>query len=85
MICTVIAVFGSLLVNLIFAKIFRIDTDTFIVVANAGINSPPMIPMIAAGLKNKEVVVSGVIAGIIGWIIGNYLGIGLSFLFKAIP
>lgn len=83
MVCTVIAIFGSLTINLILAKIFRIDADTMIVVANAGINSPPMVPMIAAGLKNKEVVVSGMIAGILGWILGTYLGIGLSYIFRA--
>ena len=37
--------------------------------------SPPFVPVIAAALKNKEIVVSGLIIGIIGYAIGNYLGV----------
>jgi uncharacterized membrane protein len=31
--------------------------------------------MVAAALKNKDVILTGLATGIIGWIIGNYIGI----------
>jgi uncharacterized membrane protein len=36
--------------------------------------------MVASVLKNKEIVVSGVITGIIGWVIGTYLGIAVAYI-----
>ena len=55
------------------ARIFKIDTDTVIITSVAGICSPPLVPMVASALKNKEIVLSGVMTGIIGWVIGTYL------------
>jgi len=34
---------------------------------------------VASVLKNKEVIVSGVITGIIGWVVGTYLGIAVAY------
>jgi uncharacterized membrane protein len=75
-----VAIFGSLLLHIGAAAIFRIDTDTVIITSIAGIFSPPFVPMVASALKNRDVVVPGIITGIIGWVLGTYLGIGLSFL-----
>ena len=36
----------------------------------------------AAALKNKEVIITGITVGIIGYIIGNYLGVGLGYFLK---
>lgn len=66
------------------ARIFKIDTDTVIITSVAGICSPPLVPMVASALKNKEIVLSGVITGIIGWVIGTYLGISLSYILRGI-
>ena len=66
------------------ARIFRIDADTVIITSVAGICSPPLVPMIASSLKNKEIVLSGVMTGIIGWVIGTYLGISLSYILRGI-
>ena len=65
------------------ARIFKIDTDTVIITSVAGICSPPLVPMVASALKNKEIVLSGVMTGIIGWVIGTYLGISLSYILRA--
>lgn len=75
-------VIASVTLHLIFARIFKIDADTVIITSTAGINSPPMVPMIAAALKNKEVIITGVLTGIIGWVVGTYLGIGISYFLK---
>ena len=71
--------FISVAVHVALSAIARIDADTVIVTSVAGLYSPPFVPMVASVLKNKEVIVSGVITGIIGWVIGTYLGIALAY------
>ena len=68
-------VFASVFIHFIFAYIFKIDVDTFIIVSISMIFSPPFIPVVAATLKNKYVIISGITAGIVGYAIGNYLGV----------
>ena len=67
-------VFGSLLLQLLFALILRIDADTVIVSSVAFINSPPFVPMIAAAMKNRNVLAGGLAIGVVGYAVGNYLG-----------
>lgn len=69
-----LAIFGSLLLNVLLAKLFRLDADTVVVCSVAYICSPPFIPMITAAMKNEKVLVIGLTTGIIGYAIGNYLG-----------
>jgi uncharacterized membrane protein len=45
-------------------------------------NSPPFVPVVAAAMRNKEVVVPGMIIGVIGYAIGNYLGVAIAYLLK---
>ena len=74
-----IIVFGSLLLHTIFAKIFKIDADTMVITSVTYINSPPFVPMIAASMRNKNVLLPGLTIGIVGYALGNYLGL---FIFK---
>lgn len=69
------AIFGSLVIQMILAKIFKIDADTTIITSVALINSPLFVPMIADCMKNRKVIISGITIGIIGYAIGNYLGV----------
>ncbi|MBI4763354.1 MAG: DUF819 family protein [Deltaproteobacteria bacterium] len=72
--------FFSVAVHAALSAMARIDTDTVIITSVAGLYSPPFVPMVASALKNKEIVVSGVITGIIGWVIGTYLGIAVAYI-----
>jgi uncharacterized membrane protein len=74
--------FGSLILHLILAKIFRVDADNFLITATAFIFSPPFVPMVANALKNKDVIVTGITGGIIGYILGNYFGVALAYFLK---
>ena len=75
-----IAVFGSLLLQVIFAKIFKIDSDMMVIASVTYINSPPFVPMMAAAMKNKDVLIPGLTIGVIGYAAGNYLGFLMSQL-----
>lgn len=77
-----LVVFGSLAVQSILSKIFKLDADTMMITSTAFICSPPFVPVVAAALKNKDVIVSGLTVGIIGYAIGNYLGITLAYLLR---
>lgn len=70
-------IFGSILLQIILAKIFKIDGDTVMVSSVALINSPPFVPMVAGILGNKQVVITGVSIGLLGYAMGNYLALGL--------
>lgn len=74
--------FGSLILHLILAKIFKIDADNFLITAAAFIFSPPFVPLIANSLKNRDVIVTGITGGIIGYILGNYFGVVLAYALK---
>ncbi len=76
------AVFGSLVIQALLARIFRIDADTMIIASVTFINSPPFVPMMAAAMKNRSVLVTGLTLGIIGYAVGNYLGFLMSEFLK---
>ncbi len=77
-------IFGTAILHAIFCKIFKIDTDTFIITSISAICSPPFVPVVAQALKNKQIILSGLTTGIIGYAIGNYLGITFAYIFKII-
>ncbi len=77
-------VFGTFILHAVFCKIFKIDTDTFIITSVSAICSPPFVPVVAQALNNKQIILSGLTTGIIGYAIGNYLGISFAYIFKAI-
>ena len=71
------AIFGSMVLQIVFAKIFKLDGDTVLVSSVALINSPPFVPLVAASLGNRNVILTGIGIGLMGYAIGNYLGIGI--------
>jgi len=79
-ICLVIV--GSLLLHALLSRIFKISVDEYIITSTALSNSPPFVPVVAAAIRNKEVVIPGLIIGVIGYAIGNYLGVAIAYLLK---
>jgi len=77
-----IAVIGSLLLHAILSAIFKINVDDFLITTTALAMSPPFVPVIAAALKNKKVIISGLVIGIIGYAMGNFLGVLVANILK---
>ncbi len=77
-----LVIVGSLILHAILSWIFRINVDDYIITSTALSNSPPFVPVVAAAIRNKEVVVPGMIIGVIGYAIGNYLGVAIAYLLK---
>ena len=76
------AIFVSLAIQLILAKIFKIDADTVLISSVALINSPPFVPLIATAMKNRAVIITGLTVGLVGYAIGNYLGYIISLFLQ---
>ncbi len=63
------AYFGSLFLHLLLSWIFRVSADDYLITTTGFVYSPPFVPMVAAALKNKDVILTGLATGIIGWMI----------------
>lgn len=77
-----LVIFGSLTMQILLSKIFRIDTDTTLITSLAFILSAPFVPTAANAFKNKEIILSGITIGIIGYTTGNFLGISLAYFLR---
>ena len=67
-------IFGSLILQVLLARLLRIDADTMTVSSVAYICSPPFVPMMAAAMKNRRILAGGLAVGVVGYAAGNYLG-----------
>ena len=70
-----IAVFGSLALHALLCRLLRVDADSMIISSVAFINSPPFVPMVAAAMRNRRVLVTGLAAGVVGYALGNHFGV----------
>lgn len=73
-------IFVSLFIQVILAKIFKIDADTMTISSVTYICSPPFVPMMSAAMKNRAVLASGLAIGVVGYAAGTYLGFIISQL-----
>lgn len=80
----VAVIFGSLFLHLMMAKIFRLDADTVVIASVSLINSAPFVPMMAAAMKNKSIIISGLTIGLVGYAIGNYVGFIIANILKPV-
>lgn len=78
----VVAVFGSLALHALLARLAGIDAGTFLVTSVSAICSPAFVPLVARSLGSRELLASGIGTGIIGYAIGTQLGIALALLLR---
>ena len=69
------AVFVSLFAHAIMCRLLRVDADSMTISSVAFINSPPFVPMVAAVMNNRKVLVTGLGAGIVGYALGTHVGV----------
>lgn len=74
-------VFGSILLHILLASVFRVDRDTLIITSTAAIFGPAFIGPVANAIGNRGIIPIGIALGLIGYALGNYLGLGFSFVF----
>lgn len=75
-----VAVFVSLTLHALLCRVMKVDADAMVISSVAFINSPPFVPMAAAAMRNKEVIVTGLSVGVVGYAIGNHFGVLMCYL-----
>lgn len=73
---------ASILLHFLLAALFRIDADTVLITSTAAVFGPAFVGPIAAVLKNREIVVSGLTTGVVGYAVGNYAGLAIAYLLQ---
>ncbi len=73
---------ASILLHYLLAALFRIDVDTVLITSTAAVFGPAFVGPIAAVLKNREIVVSGLTTGVVGYAVGNYAGLAIAYLLQ---
>ena len=73
---------ASILLHYLLAALFRIDADTVLITSTAAVFGPAFVGPIAAVLKNREIVVSGLTTGVVGYAVGNYAGLAIAYLLQ---
>ena len=64
----------SVTLHLIFCRIAKVSGDLFCVSQVGLLCSPPFVPPVAGAMKNKKVLISGIVIGLIGYAVGTYMG-----------
>ena len=72
----------SVILHIIFSRITKVPGDLFTVAHVGLLCSPPFIPPIVGAMKNKKVLISGIVIGLVGYAVGTYIGVLLFTLFK---
>lgn len=79
-IITAVSMYGSIGLHLILSKLFKIDRDTFLISSTAAIYGPPFVTQIASVIKNKYLLMPGILTGLLGYAVGNYIGLAVYYL-----
>jgi uncharacterized membrane protein len=74
----------AILLHFLGAKIFKIDADTALITNVAAVFGPAFVAPVARSLGNKQIIVSGLTSGLMGYAVGNYLGLAMAHLIKAL-
>ena len=74
--------FVSVIIHIIFSRITKVPGDLFTVAHVGLLCSSPFIPPIVGAMKNKKVLISGIVIGLVGYAVGTYLGVLLYTFFK---
>ena len=70
----------SVALHLILCRIAKVSGDLFCVCQVGLLCSPPFVPPIAGAMKNKKVLISGIVVGLVGYAVGTYIGALLAWL-----
>ena len=70
----------SALLHLLLCRIMKVSGDLFTVGQVALLCSPPFVPPVVGAMRNKKVLLSGIVIGLVGYAVGTYLGVVIAKL-----
>lgn len=74
----------SVALHLILCRVAKVSGDLFCVCQVGLLCSPPFVPPIAGAMKNKKVLISGIVVGLVGYAVGTYIGALLAWILGSI-
>lgn len=74
----------AIFLHYLMCRFFKVSGDLFTVAIVGMLCSPPFIPPVVGAMKNKKVLISGIVIGLIGYAVGTYLGILLSIVLPSL-
>lgn len=72
----------SAVLHLLFCRATKVSGDLFTVSQVALLCSPPFVPPVVGAMKNKKVLLSGIVIGLVGYAVGTYLGVIINYLMQ---
>ncbi len=81
---TCVVMIGAIFIHGLLSVLFRIDKDTAVATSVAAIYGPAFIPAVVSALKNKHVMIPGMVCGLAGYAVGNYIGLLTAYLLSFI-
>ncbi len=66
--------------HLLLCRIMHVSGDLFCVSQIALLCSPPFVPPVVGAMKNKKVLISGIVIGLVGYAVGTYLGVAIALI-----
>lgn len=81
--CTVTFI-AAVFLHFTLNKLANIDADTAVITNVSAIYGPAFVPPVAKALGNPEIIISGLTCGLVGYGVGNYLGLAVAYIVKAI-
>ena len=70
----------SVFIHFLLCRLFKVSGDLFTVAIVGMLCSPPFIPPVVGAMRNKKVLISGIVIGLIGYAVGTYLGVLMSVI-----
>jgi uncharacterized membrane protein len=65
-------------------RLLRLDLGTLSVASQAAVGGPSSALAVAVGREWRALVLPGIIVGLLGYAVGNYIGLGMGFLVRAL-
>lgn len=72
----------SAILHLLFCRAAKVSGDLFTVSQVALLCSPPFVPPVVGAMKNKKVLLSGIVIGLVGYAVGTYLGVIINYILQ---
>ncbi|WP_428263129.1 DUF819 family protein [Haliangium sp.] len=81
---TVTVLLGSIVVHAAACRVLGIDRDACLITQTAALYGPAFVLPVAQRLGNRAIVLAGISAGVVGLAAGNYLGLAMAWVVRAL-
>lgn len=77
-----ISLTGAVALQLLLARLLRLDVDSTLIAMTAAIYGPPFIAPVAEAIRNRALIGPGLTLGVLGYAVGTWLGLAVAYGLK---